>query len=93
MKAAGVSSSTAALTYCQVIDKAFCLFHTFSNSEASSEAMNTQLRPFEVVFSNHCEERHLKNPLKASKTREKVELYWAKFLQLMGLLAQVVVIN
>lgn len=55
--------------------------------------MNMQLRPFEVVFSNHCEERHLKNPLKASKTREKVELYWAKFLQLMGLLAQVVVIS
>lgn len=55
--------------------------------------MNMQLRATEVLFSNHCEERHLKNPLKASKTREKVELYWAKFLPLTGLLAQVAVIS
>lgn len=55
--------------------------------------MNMQIRAIEVVFSNHYEEWHLKNPLKASKTREKAELYWAKFLQLMGLLAQVAVIS
>lgn len=55
--------------------------------------MNMQLRAIEVVFSKHYVEWHLENPLKASKTREKAELYWEKFLQLMGLLAQVAVIS